>query len=212
MLSAQSFGELVARYKYLHEIAMRDRALLHRVDDLRNTIRTRRSHLVSLQGDVRENRFQKEQEEERLRALEARQQKNLARVEADTKQASRRIRELAHAETRLNGLIASFEAERRRAALRNRANRPGGAAPSAAQSASTVRTSDYGHLAWPVDGNILYRFGRVINPNNTVTRWNGMGIAAACWYASQGGRERNGARGRDGEHVWADGHRRARRW
>jgi len=30
-----------------------------------------------------------------------------------------------------------------------------------------------------VDGTVLYRFGRVINPNNTTTRWNGMGIAAA---------------------------------
>jgi septal ring factor EnvC (AmiA/AmiB activator) len=29
-----------------------------------------------------------------------------------------------------------------------------------------------------VNGTLLYRFGRVINPNNTTTRWNGMGIAA----------------------------------
>jgi septal ring factor EnvC (AmiA/AmiB activator) len=30
-----------------------------------------------------------------------------------------------------------------------------------------------------VDGSIIYRFGRVVNPNNTTTRWNGIGIAAA---------------------------------
>jgi len=29
-----------------------------------------------------------------------------------------------------------------------------------------------------VDGSILYRFGRVINPNNTMIRWNGLGIGA----------------------------------
>ena len=29
-----------------------------------------------------------------------------------------------------------------------------------------------------MDGNIIYRFGRVINPNNTTTRWNGIGIGA----------------------------------
>jgi septal ring factor EnvC (AmiA/AmiB activator) len=29
-----------------------------------------------------------------------------------------------------------------------------------------------------VDGSLLYRFGRVVNPNNTTTRWNGVGIAA----------------------------------
>jgi septal ring factor EnvC (AmiA/AmiB activator) len=30
-----------------------------------------------------------------------------------------------------------------------------------------------------VEGTLLYRFGRVVNPNNTTTRWNGIGIAAA---------------------------------
>jgi septal ring factor EnvC (AmiA/AmiB activator) len=30
-----------------------------------------------------------------------------------------------------------------------------------------------------VEGNLLYRFGRVVNPNNTTTRWNGIGIGAA---------------------------------
>ena len=50
----------------------------------------------------------------------------------------------------------------------------------AARGASSIRTSEYGRLAWPVDGNILYDFGRAVNPtNNTVTRWNGIGIAAA---------------------------------
>jgi murein hydrolase activator len=29
-----------------------------------------------------------------------------------------------------------------------------------------------------VDGTVLYGFGRMVNPNNTTTRWNGMGIAA----------------------------------
>ena len=36
-----------------------------------------------------------------------------------------------------------------------------------------------GRLDWPVDGEIIYRFGRVVNPNKTTTRWNGIGIAAA---------------------------------
>jgi septal ring factor EnvC (AmiA/AmiB activator) len=66
-------------------------------------------------------------------------------------------------------VIEGFEAARRRAA--NRSNATG--APS------SIRTSDYGTLAWPVDGSIIYRFGRVVNPNNTTTRWNGIGIAAS---------------------------------
>jgi len=37
---------------------------------------------------------------------------------------------------------------------------------------------DIGRLDWPVTGAFLYRFGRFVNPNNTTTRWNGIGISA----------------------------------
>ena len=46
LLSAQSFGELVARYKYLHLVAQRDRALVQRVwkrSDSRSATSARRS-------------------------------------------------------------------------------------------------------------------------------------------------------------------------
>ena len=31
-----------------------------------------------------------------------------------------------------------------------------------------------------MEGEIIYRFGKVVSPNNTTTRWNGVGIAAAA--------------------------------
>ena len=45
-------------------------------------------------------------------------------------------------------------------------------------STSTLRTADFGRLDWPVEGDILYPFGRYISPSNTTLRWNGIGIAA----------------------------------
>lgn len=170
LLSADSFGELVARYKYLHEVAVRDRALLQRVEDLRASIRGKQRQLVTLQGDVRDNRTQKEQEEARLLALQKQQQQSLQRVQADTRKTQQRLAEIRRSEGRLNNIIAAIETERRRANSR---------ASAVARGASSIRTSDYGTLAWPVDGNIVYNFGRVVNPNNTTTRWNGIGIAAA---------------------------------
>ena len=170
LLSADSFGELVARYKYLHEIAIHDRAMVRRMDDLRRTVQAKRGQLVSLQGDLRENRAEKEQEEQRLRSLEQRQQQNLTRVQENVKTAQRRLRELTRAETRVNSIISSLETARRRGSSK---------ASMVARGASSIRTSDYGKLAWPVDGNILYNFGRVVNANNTATRWNGVGIVAA---------------------------------
>lgn len=169
MLSAKSFGELAARYKYLHILAQRDRAVLHRVDQLRTMIIGQRRQLVSLQNGVEQNRSDKAEEAIRLAVLEKARVKSLAQVQQDAKKAKERLAQLAKSEARLNNVIAGFESARRRA------SRAGGAAAAP----SSIHTSDYGRLDWPVEGTIIYRFGRVINPNNTTTRWNGIGISAA---------------------------------
>lgn len=170
LLSAKSFGDLVARYKYLHILAQRDRTVVRRVEQLRQQIIGQRRQLVSLQSGVEQNRLEKAQEAQRLAALEVQRQQSLKKAQGDQKKAKARLAELAKSEARLNNIIEGFEAARRRAASR------AGAAPSAP---SSIRTSDYGKLDWPVDGAIIYRFGRVVNPNNTTTRWNGIGIAAS---------------------------------
>ncbi len=170
LLSADSFGELIARYKYLHEIAVHDRALVKRMDDLRTTIRGRRRQLVSLQSDVQQNRLEKAQEESRLQALESQRQKSLVQVQADSRKTQQRLAQVKRSESKLNDIISSIEAARRRGSSK---------ASAIARGASSIKTSDYGKLDWPVDGNILYNFGRVVRPDNTTLRWNGIGIAAA---------------------------------
>lgn len=169
MLSAQSFAALVARYKYLHELTRYDRSLVHRVEGLRNQIVSQRELLVRLQADIERNRGEKERELGRLQELERSRQRTLVVAQRNASQTRERLAQLARDEARVSSLIASLETARRRAEMSPNA-RP--AAPS------TIRTSDLGRLDWPVDGDILYRFGRVINPNNTTTRWNGLGIGA----------------------------------
>ena len=168
LLSAQSFGALVARYKYLHLVAQRDRALVRRVELLNDQIAGTRTQLVRLRGEMELSREQKSEEERRLRELEGQRAKSLAKVQQSARQTEERLKQVQRDERRLADLLAAFEAERRRAV----AGRPSSAA------ASTLRTSDFGKLDWPVEGQILYRFGRVVNPNNTTTRWNGVGIGA----------------------------------
>lgn len=170
MLSAQSFAGLVARYRYLHELALHDRGVVRRVEGLRDQIISQRLLLVRLQDEVARNRSEKNREARRLAALESRRQRNLTTVQRSATQTRTRLTQLARDEAKVAGVIASLETARRRAAMLPNA-RP--AAPS------SIRTSDLGKLDWPVDGTILYRFGRVINPNNTTTRWNGIGIGAS---------------------------------
>jgi septal ring factor EnvC (AmiA/AmiB activator) len=168
LFSAQSVGQLVARYKYLHLLALRDKGLVHRLDELHAKTESQRVQLVRLQNSVIENRSLKEQEAARLAELETLQARNLSRVQQDTKRTKARLAELEKSEARLNNFIASFEAERRRASGRATTLAP-----------SSIRTTDIGRLDWPVNGVFLYRFGRFVNPNNTTTRWNGIGIGAA---------------------------------
>jgi septal ring factor EnvC (AmiA/AmiB activator) len=170
LLTARTFGELVARYKYLHELAIHDRALVGRVQLLRDQVSRQRRDLVQLRQAVEENRTDKQVEEERLARLRGERSTDLRQVQRSAQEILDRLAALRASESRLTNVIASIESERRRSA---------GTRPSATRESSTLRTSDLGRLDWPVDGTVLYRYGRVVNPNNTTTRWNGIGIAAA---------------------------------
>jgi septal ring factor EnvC (AmiA/AmiB activator) len=196
LLSAASFGDLVARYKYLHELARRDRVLVRRVERLRDDVAARRAVLVRLQGELARNRDDRAAEEARLRAFGSRGAEALATVERQREGARRRLAELARSEARIEGLLASFEAARRRAEARTaaaavtpRPARPATGVRAAAVNAAPVvptapaRTDgagrlEAGRLDWPARGGLLYRFGRVAGANNTTTRWNGIGISA----------------------------------
>ncbi len=169
MLSAQTFGSLVARYKYLFELTRNDQRELDRVEGLRNQIESQRDLLVKLQAEIERNRDEKEREQRRLTQLEQQRQRSLTVVQRNTAQTRARLQQIAKDEARVASIISNLETARRRAEL----------APNAAPAApSSIRTSDLGKLDWPVDGTVLYSFGRVVNPNNTTTRWNGMGIEA----------------------------------
>jgi septal ring factor EnvC (AmiA/AmiB activator) len=169
LFEAESFAQLIARYKYLHLLALRDRALVARVETLRSRIGTQRLSLVSLQKTVEETRSEKANEEARLRDLESERATRLAATKRAASETEARLAEISKSEARLGSVISSIEIARRKAA---------GTSSAAASAASTITTHDLGRLDWPVEGHILYRFGRVVNPNNTTTRWNGIGIGA----------------------------------
>jgi len=169
MLSARTFGELVARYKYLHLLAVRDRALVARVEDLRTTVQREHDNLVVLQESIEENRSDKRREEVRLRTLERDRELSLARAKRQVRVVQGRLERIRATEVQLTNAIAALEAERRRAES---------ARPATARAGSTIKTSDYGRLDWPVDGALVYTFGKAQTATNTTIRWDGVGIKA----------------------------------
>jgi len=169
LLSARSFGELVGRYKYLHELALWDRSLVNRVETLYRQVAQQRQLLVRLRDEFERNREEKAREENRLRQLERYQSRTLANVQRTQQDVQRRLANIAADERRLGQLIASLEEARRKAAAED---------PEEAPSTSSIKAADAGRLDWPVSGDILYRFGRLVSPDNTAVRWNGIGIEA----------------------------------
>jgi len=171
MLSARSFGELVARYKYLHLLALHDRLLVTRVTQLRNEIKQDHDRLLTLQSALEENRSDKAKEEDRLRSIERQRNANLVQTKREAQDAETRLAKMKATETQITTELAAFDAARRRTEAAKPATTP--------KAGSTIKTSDYGKLDWPVEGSLVYTFGKAQTASNTTIRWNGVGIKAS---------------------------------
>ncbi len=169
MLSARSFGELAARYKYLHMLTIHDRALVTRVEELHDRVTHEQTRLVGLRGALEVNRSDKAREEAQLRALEDERGATLARTRVEARVTEDRLLRIKATEAQFANIIASLDADRRRLETTR---------PNAAPNTSTIHTSDYGRLDWPVNGPLVYTFGKAQTASNTTIRWNGVGIRA----------------------------------
>jgi len=172
LLSAESFSDLLSRYKYLHLIAAYDRRLVEHVRRLEANLVVQERNLREDQQQLERLRQEKNEELARLRELQARHQATLARYRSREREAADRLAQLARDEARLTDVIA--ELERRRLEAERRRVVAGGAPAGE----GTITTADLGSLAWPVEGSLVYRFGPERRPNGVVLRWNGIGIAA----------------------------------
>lgn len=168
LLAAESFGNLLSRYKYLYLISRQDRQLVRDVEALRDRVAEQRDDLLSARTDLARRRDERAEENVRFRQLEQQRERSLQDSQRDQRRMEQRLQQLARDEARLNNMIVALE--RRRRAVE--ATRGAVAAPA------RITTSNLGQLDWPVSGEIIYRFGRQRLPNNTTITWRGIGIAA----------------------------------
>jgi septal ring factor EnvC (AmiA/AmiB activator) len=191
LLMAESFSDLLNRYKYLYLVTRRDRTLVRDVDRMRRQLALRDEALKAALADIEYLQVEHRAELQALQSLEGVQRQTLTSLRSRESTAQRRAAELEQDENRLVAVLANLD-RRRLDAERVEARRTpapavtGGAAParpSAAErgpEAPTLTTADAGALNWPVAGRLVYRFGRETQPNGTTIRWNGVGIAAAA--------------------------------
>ena len=167
LLAAESFGNLLARYKYLFLSSNQDRQLVADVEGLRNRVGRQRRELLGIRTSLDLTRAEREAELRRYSSLASARERRLTELRRSGRVTSQRITALERDETRLNELLASLERARRAAASRGATAAPG-----------ALSAADIGRLDWPVDGRVIYNFGRTTLPSGGVVRWNGVGIAA----------------------------------
>ncbi len=172
LLGADSFADLLTRHRYLQIIASYDRALVDHVTQLERALD---EHSRQLEGNLAELgrlRQTKLGEVAELRSVERERQAALGQFQDRERQALTRLEQLDADEARMTGLIDDLEGRRLEEERRRALSGVGREGPS------TLSGADAGSLDWPVEGDLLYRFGRERRPNGTVLRWNGIGIQA----------------------------------
>jgi septal ring factor EnvC (AmiA/AmiB activator) len=172
LLAAESFGDLLSRYKYLYLTSRQDRALVGDVEKLRNRVVDQRDDLLDVRKQLDRTREEREAEYSKYTELAQARARRLSQLRRSARSTERRLDSLQRDEARLNNVLAALERERRDEASRGLR----GATPLP----GSITTADLGRLDWPVEGAVVYRFGRDTLPSGGIIRWNGIGIAAGA--------------------------------
>ena len=167
LLAAESFGDLLSRYKYLFLVSRQDRLLTNDMHKLRDRVARQRQLLVDARETLGRRRQERTDELGRYLALERERQTNLSTTRRSARAAEQRLSRLDRDEKSLNDRIEALERARREAESRG-----------ITSAAGAITTADLGGLDWPVEGLIIYPFGTTIGPNNTRIPRHGIGIKA----------------------------------
>ena len=167
LFAAESFGDLLSRYKYLYLVSRQDRLLTNDMHKLRDRVARQRQLLVDAREALARRKHERTDELDRYLSLERERQTSLRETRRSARQAEQRLSRLDKDERSLNDRIEALERARREAEARG-----------ATATTGSISTADLGGLDWPVDGSIIYPFGTTTGPNNTRIPRHGIGIKA----------------------------------
>jgi murein hydrolase activator len=170
LLTSRSFADLMNRYKYLHLMAMYDRMVLDDFTRLERDMATQERELRETLQRLDLLREEKAGELAQLQRVEQQRQATLRQFRQQESRTATRITELEREQRQLTSAIEDLERRRREEEARS-------AAPTRPAS---ITTRDLGTLQWPVDGNVVYRFGPDQKPGGIVLKHQGIGIGAAA--------------------------------
>jgi septal ring factor EnvC (AmiA/AmiB activator) len=183
LLAAESFGDLLSRYKYLSIQSRQDKQLAGEVEGLRNKVVRQRNDLVTARDMLGRRRSERDVELGRFASLADEQRDRIRESRRSARSTEQQLTALGRDEERLNDLMATLERTRREEAARaaaaaNAARAAGRPAAPLPGTRNNITTADIGKLAWPVDGPLIYRYGLDEAPGGGQIKHNGVAIRA----------------------------------
>ena len=169
LLAAESFSELINRYRYLYLVALHDRLLVRQIEELNDQLRLKYDQLRREARGLRDVRNDKVRELQEFYSLEQARGRRLRAFRGLRATTERRLGELERDESELNNLVGRLEREREAAE----------ALAAGLPTRGTLTPSVKGTLEWPVTGPVIYGYGQQRNADGTVILRQGVGIAAA---------------------------------
>jgi septal ring factor EnvC (AmiA/AmiB activator) len=167
LVSASSFADVMNRYRFLHLVARRDREIIQSVKDYKREIEMTHAELETAAAEIEKIQAEKTSEKKNLASLKSKRQKAMSSIKEEKNAHLAAISELEESARKIQGLIEKLEAER-------------AAAPEVLPDWAADLTSAAGRLRWPVDGEVVTKFGANVNPRfGTSTYSNGVDISAA---------------------------------
>lgn len=178
LLAAESFGDLLTRYKYLYLTSRQDRTLVEDVTRLTRNVQREHDKLLGVRTELDQKVTQREAELATYDRLTADRQTQLTQLQRASQQTRQKLTAAEKDEAAVTSLLATLTKSARSAAA-NRAARP---ETANSQPNVTLSTADIGKLDWPVDGDIVIRFGKdtlSAAQGGGVISWTGIGIKAS---------------------------------
>jgi len=170
LLSARSFGEMVARTYYLAQIAKDDRSRMLLTQARRVEVQDTKTRLEARKRELDRLQAETTREKRSLANLTSDRRQLLQRIRSDSKSNEQAAHELERARKRILGLIEALEKRR----LARERGAPSGEMPLLGDFGK-----NRGRLPWPATGRLARGFGQQTNPRFGTNTFNsGIDIAA----------------------------------
>jgi len=174
LLSTRSFAQLLARWDFFVMLAEQDRLLLEDISGKKQEVEATEERLEVNLGEIRQNERQTATQNRKLGQLASQRERQVAQIRTQRKTYEAAAAELEKTAKDIQRLLARLERQRQAEAQRRKA---GGTAEPFTGDFAKARHQ----LAWPVEGNVVGRFGPERHPRfGTTTLNNGIDIAAAA--------------------------------